>query len=101
MVGDSSYSSPQTNGGAEIEDKHCVPIHFAAGIWFAANRRKRAPPPSRFAAKQLEKAIRIAEFNNVQEILRQMGHLPTNNTEYELFSLRHDVCAGNHDRDYR
>ena len=52
-------------------------------------------------AKQLEKAIRLTDRNTAQEIMRQMGHVPTNNAEYELFSLRHDVWTGNHDRDYR
>ena len=65
-----------------------------------ANKRKRVPP-SRAVAKQLAKGIRVSEFNTAQEILSEMGHLPTNNTEYELFSLLHDGCAGNHDRDYR
>ena len=84
----------------EIEGKQCVPIHFADGIWFNANKRKRVPP-SRSVVKQMAKEIRLSEFNTAQEILTSMGNLPTNNTEYELFSLCHDVCAGNHDRDYR
>ena len=30
-----------------------------------------------------------------------MGHVPTNPVGYELFSLRHDLRAGNHGRDCR
>ena len=75
-------------------------IHFAAGSRYAANNRKRAPP-SRDAAKQLAREIRLTEYNNACDVLNQMGSLPTNLIGCELFSLFHDVCAGNHDRDYR
>lgn len=86
--------------GTEVEGKRCDAIHFAAGIWYAGNKRIRAPP-SRDFVKQLANEIRPTEFNAAQEILRQMGHLPANNSEYELFSLRQDVRAGNHGRNYR
>ena len=84
----------------EIEGKQCASTHFSAGLWYAANKQTRVPP-SRDVVKQLARDIRLTEYNNACGILNQMGPSPTNSTGYELFSLRHDVCTGNHDRDYR
>ena len=85
---------------AEIEGKLFAPIHFADGRRYGANKKTRAPP-SRVVVRQLAREIRLAEYNNACEIINQMGHVTTNPVGYELFSLRHDVCAGNHGRDYR
>ena len=64
------------------------------------DKRERVPP-SRDVAKQLALEIRLTGFNKAQEILHQLGHHPTKNTECELSSLCHFVLTWYHDRDYR
>ena len=83
----------------EVEGKQCVSVHFPSGICYASNKRK-GPPPSRDAAKQLSKEVRLTEYNAC-DLLFQMGHAPTNSIEYELFMASRDVYARNHDLDYR
>ena len=80
--------------------RKCASIHFAAALRYAANKRKRAPPFSGIGQKP-PREIRLTEYNNACEILNQMGRVHTNSVGYELFSLCHVVCTGNHDRDNR